>query len=102
MLGVIGGIWADKFDQLAVVTNFIITPLTFLSGTFYAVKNLPEPFLTFSSANPVYFLIDGFRYGFTGVAEAPLALGMAVTALLTAALGATSYWLRRAGYKLKS
>ena len=102
MLGVIGGIWADKFDQLAVVTNFIITPLTFLSGTFYAVKNLPEPFLTFSSANPVYFLIDGFRYGFTGVAEAPLALGMAVTALLTAALGATSYWLLRAGYKLKS
>lgn len=102
MLGVIGGIWAEKFDQLAAVTNFIITPLTFLSGTFYAVSNLPEPFLTISHFNPVFYLIDGFRYGFTGVAEASLWAGAAVTLALNVVLGAACYLLFRSGYKLKS
>lgn len=102
MLGVIGGVWADKFDQLAAVNNFVITPLTFLSGTFYAITSLPEPFLSFSHANPVFYLIDGFRYGFTGVAEAPLALGAGVTIAVTAALGAWCYFLLKSGYKLKS
>lgn len=101
-LGVIGGVWADKFDQLAAVTNFVITPLTFLSGTFYAIGALPEPFLTFSHFNPVFYLIDGFRYGFTGAAEAPLLFGASVTLAVTAALGAWSYLLLRSGYKLKS
>ena len=101
-LGIIGGVWADKFDQLAAVTNFVITPLTFLSGTFYAIRALPEPFLTFSHFNPVFYLIDGFRYGFTGVAEAPLALGAAASLGVTAALGAWSYLLLKSGYKLKS
>jgi ABC-2 type transport system permease protein len=101
-LGIIGGVWADKFDQLAAVNNFVITPLTFLSGTFYAIRALPEPFLTFSHFNPVFYLIDGFRYGFTGVAEAPLALGSAVSLGVTAALGAWSYLLLKSGYKLKS
>ena len=62
MLGVIGGVWAEKFDQLAAVTNFVITPLTFLSGTFYSIERLPEPFRAASQYNPVYYLIDGFRY----------------------------------------
>lgn len=101
-LGVIGGVWADKFDQLAAVNNFVITPLTFLSGTFYAVGSLPEPFLTFSHFNPVFYLIDGFRYGFTGVAEAPLFLGAAVSLGVTIALGLWSYLLLKSGYKLKS
>lgn len=101
-LGVIGGVWADKFDQLAAVTNFVITPLTFLSGTFYAIRALPEPFLSFSHFNPVFYLIDGFRYGFTGVAEAPLLLGAAVSLGVTAALGVCSFLLLRSGYKLKS
>jgi ABC-2 type transport system permease protein len=101
-LGIIGGVWADKFDQLAAVTNFVITPLTFLSGTFYAIRALPEPFLTFSHFNPVFYLIDGFRYGFTGAAEAPLWLGAAVSLGITAALGAWSYLLLKSGYKLKS
>ena len=101
-LGVVGGVWADKFDQLAAVNNFVITPLTFLSGTFYAVRSLPEPFLTFSHFNPVFYLIDGFRAGFTGVAEAPLLLGTGVSLAVTAMLGAWSYLLLRSGYKLKS
>ena len=102
MLGVLGGVWADKFDQLAVVTNFIITPLTFLSGTFYAITNLPQPFLAFSHANPVFYLIDGFRYGFTGAAEAPVAVGAAVCLGLVIALGLSSYFVIKAGYKLQS
>jgi len=101
MLGLIGGIWADKFDQLAAVTNFAITPLTFLSGTFYSVNVLPEPFRTVSHANPVYYLIDGFRSGFTGVAESDLRVGVAVTLGLMIALGAACYALLKAGYKIK-
>lgn len=101
-LGVIGGVWADKFDQLAAVNNFVITPLTFLSGTFYAIRALPEPFLTFSRFNPVFYLIDGFRFGFTGVAEAPLVLGAGVALAVAAALGLWSYLLLKSGYKLKS
>lgn len=102
MLGLIGGIWADKFDQLAAFTNFVITPLTFLSGTFYAVSNLPEPFLTISLFNPVFYLIDGFRYGFTGAAEASLFVGFAVSIAVNAALAIFCYRLLKSGYKLKS
>lgn len=102
MIGVIGGIWADKFDQLAVVTNFIITPLTFLSGTFYAIKTLPEPFLTASHFNPVFYLIDGFRYGFTGAYEAAPLLGILVTLVINLGLGFACYRLFKSGYKLKS
>ncbi len=102
LLGVMGGIWADKFDQLAAFTNFVITPLTFLSGTFYAIRSLPEPFLTISHFNPVFYLIDGFRYGFTGAAEASLLIGVSVTMLLNLALAALCYRLLKSGYKLKS
>lgn len=102
MLGVIGGVWADKFDQLAAFTNFVITPLTFLSGTFYAINNLPEPFLTISRFNPVFYLIDGFRYGFIGHAEAPVVVGVLTTLLINIALGAWCYALLKSGYKLKS
>jgi len=102
MLGVIAGVWAEKFDQLAMITNFVITPLTFLSGTFYAINGLPEPFLTLSKFNPVFYLIDGFRYGFTGVAEAPIGIGIAVTFALIIGLSAACYWLFKSGYKLKS
>ncbi|MHA7871321.1 MAG: ABC transporter permease [Hyphococcus sp.] len=101
MLGVVGGVWAEKFDQLAAVTNFVITPLTFLSGTFYSVDRLPEPFRTISQYNPVYYLIDGFRYGFTGQAESHLGVGVAATLVLMAAFGVWSYALFKSGYKLK-
>lgn len=100
--GIVSGVWADKFDQLAVIQNFAITPLTFLSGTFYAISSLPQPFLGFSYANPVFYLIDGFRYGFTGAHEANVVVGVLFTLAIAAALGAWSYLLFRSGYKLKS
>jgi ABC-2 type transport system permease protein len=102
LIGIIMGVWAEKFDQLAAATNFVVTPLTFLSGTFYAIKSLPEPFLTLSAFNPVYYLIDGFRFGFTGVSEASPLLGAAVAGGLNAALAATCYLLLKSGWKLKS
>ncbi|GJL93662.1 MAG: transport permease protein [Hyphococcus sp.] len=101
MLGVLGGIWAEKFDQLAAVTNFIITPLTFLSGTFYSIERLPEPFRSASQFNPVYYLIDGFRAGFTGHAESNVVIGIALTLGLIIVLSAACYLLLRSGYKLK-
>ncbi|MGE0408160.1 MAG: ABC transporter permease [Amphiplicatus sp.] len=102
MIGIVAGVWAEKFDQLAAATNFVITPLTFLSGTFYAIKSLPEPFLTASHFNPVFYLIDGFRYGFTGAYEAPLLVGAAVTLAINLALALCCYGLFKSGYKLKS
>jgi ABC-2 type transport system permease protein len=102
MLGIAGGVWSDKFDQLAAVTNFVITPLTFLSGTFYAIERLPEPFFTISHFNPVFYLIDGFRYGFTGTAEASLLVGALLALAINVALACWCYSLFRSGYRLKS
>lgn len=102
MLGVLGGVWAEKFDQLAMITNFVITPLTFLSGTFYAISGLPEPFLTLSKFNPVFYLIDGFRFGFTGVAETSVVMGALITLALNGILAIVCYRLLKSGYKLKS
>ncbi len=101
-LGILGGVWAEKFDQMAAVTNFVITPLTFLSGTFYAIKNLPEPFLTISHFNPVFYLIDGFRYGFTGVYEARPLVGLAATMAINFTLVFACYRLLKSGYRLKT
>lgn len=103
-LGAIAGMWAEKFDQLAVITNFIITPLTFLSGTFYSVRKegIPDFVAEVSVFNPLFYLIDGFRYGFIGVADAPVARGAVISlALAIGAVGIT-YVLFRRGYKLKS
>ncbi|CAN7459889.1 ABC transporter permease [Phenylobacterium sp. LjRoot219] len=101
-LGIMAGLWSEKFDHMAAVTNFVVMPMTFLSGTFYLVERLPEPFRTFSHFNPFFYLIDGFRYGFIGHAEGSLAVGAAMTAVLTVALGAVSYWMFRTGYKIKT
>ncbi|MBI1391281.1 MAG: multidrug ABC transporter permease [Alphaproteobacteria bacterium] len=102
MLGVIGGIWAEKFDQLAAMTNFVITPLTFLSGTFYAISSLPDGFVAFSRLNPVFYLIDGFRFGFIGVAETSLLVGFTVTFAVNAALAFICYRLFKSGWRLKN
>ena len=101
-LGVMAGLWAEKFDQMAVVTNFIVMPMTFLSGTFYLVERLPEPFRSFSHFNPFFYLIDGFRYGFIGHADGSVAIGAAVTAGLSVGLFLWCWGLFRSGYKLKS
>ena len=102
LLGLLGGIYADKFDQMAALTNFIVTPLAFLSGTFYSISVLPEPFLTLSHLNPVFYLIDGFRHGALGHSDASPWLGLAVTGVLNVALWLVALrWVGR-GYRLKS
>jgi ABC-2 type transport system permease protein len=101
-VGILGGIWADKFDHLAAVTNFVIVPLTFLSGTFYDVKVMVEPFESIAHLNPIFYMIDGYRYGHIGVANGSLTTGVIYTGLL--AIGSV-FWvwaMFRNGYKLKS
>jgi ABC-2 type transport system permease protein len=101
-IGIMAGLWAEKFDHMAAVTNFVIMPMTFLSGTFYLVERLPEPFRTASHYNPFFYLIDGFRYGFTGQAESNLYIGAAMTAVLVFGLGWVSLWMFKVGYKIKT
>jgi len=101
-VGVMGGLWAEKFDHMATVTNFVIMPMTFLSGTFYLVERLPEPFRAISHFNPFFYLIDGFRYGFIGQAESDLRIGVALTLGLTLATGWVCLWMFRTGYKIKT
>ena len=101
-IGLIGGVWADKFDHLAAVTNFIIVPLTFLSGTFYSTAVLPEPIRSISHYNPVFSLIDGFRYGFIGHADAPLWRGALTTGVLALALCWACWAMIKSGYRLRS
>jgi ABC-2 type transport system permease protein len=102
LTGVLAGIYADRFDQMSAITNFVVTPLSFLSGTFYSISVLPEPFMTLSRFNPFFYLIDGFRYGSVGVSDADPMLGLAVTIMVNAALTAIGWrWFQR-GYRLKS
>jgi ABC-2 type transport system permease protein len=101
-IGLIGGVWADKFDHLAAVTNFIIVPLTFLSGTFYSTSILPEPIRSISHYNPVFSLIDGFRFGFVGHHDAPLLNGALITGALALALSWTCWAMLKSGYRLRS
>lgn len=101
-VGLIGGIWADKFDHMAAVQNFVIMPLTMLSGTFYPISRLPEPFVTISHYNPFFQIIDGFRYGFTGHAESDLVFGGAMSAVITLGLVVWCWALLKRGYKLKA
>ncbi len=100
-LGLIAGIWADKYDHLSAFQNFIILPLTFLSGVFYSIRDLSSFWQQLSAWNPVFYLIDGFRYGFLGVSDtAPLqSFGVALIFLLM--LSGFSVALLRSGYKLR-
>jgi ABC-2 type transport system permease protein len=102
LIGIIGGIWADKFDHIAAVTNFVITPLTFLSGTFYSVERLPGYWHWLAHVNPFFYMIDGFRYGFIGHADGSLWAGVLVLTGVNAALWLVCHWMFRTGYKLKS
>ncbi len=101
-LGIIAGIWADKFDQLASFQNFLIMPLTFLSGVFYSIRSLPPFWQGLSHFNPVFYIIDGFRYGFLATSDVPPLLSLAVVAGCFLALSLLTLWLLKTGYKLRS
>jgi ABC-2 type transport system permease protein len=100
-LGLIAGLWADKFDQLAAFQNFIIMPLTFLSGVFYSIHSLPGVWQTASHLNPFFYLIDGFRYGFFGKSDVSVWLSFAVTSFAFLCLSAFTLHLLKSGYKLR-
>ena len=102
MVGVLAGLWSEKFDQLSAVQNFVVMPMTFLSGAFYLVKNLPEPFATISHWNPFFYLIDGFRSGFIGHAEGNLVIGAIMSAGMTVVLAVCCWLVFRSGWRLKS
>jgi ABC-2 type transport system permease protein len=101
-LGIIAGIWADKFDQLAAFQNFLIVPLTFLAGVFYSVHSLPPFWQTVSHLNPFFYMVDGFRYGFFGQGDVAPAVSLLIVATFLALLSAASLHLLRTGYKLRN
>jgi len=101
-LGTIVGIWADKWDQQQGITNFIVLPLTFLSGTFYSIKRLPEFWQKVSSFNPFFYNIDGFRYAFTGVSDSSLIQGSIFLIIINSFLIFFCYLMFSKGYKIKS
>ena len=102
VLGIIAGIWADKFDQMAAFQNFIIVPLTFLSGVFYSIHSLPPFWQAVSKLNPFFYMIDGFRYGFFGVADVSPWLSLGVTSASFVLLSGITLWLLKSGFKLRS
>ena len=102
LVGLIGGIWADKFDHMAAVTNFIVTPLAFLSGTFYSVDRLPAPFAEIARHNPIFYMIDGLRWGCIDHADGSILTGAIVLAALNVALWLTCLAILKSGWKLKA
>ena len=101
-LGFITGLWAEKFDHTATVTNFIITPLSFLSGVFYSIDKLPIFFQNISHINPFFYMIDGFRYGFLGASDGPIAVGIIYLTILSFIMWFIAFYLYKKGYKIKS
>jgi ABC-2 type transport system permease protein len=100
-LGFLAGLWSEKFDNMAAVTNFIIVPLSFLSGTFYSIKNLNIYIETISSLNPFFYVIDGFRYGFLGASDGSLTVGLIVLIIANIITWYSCYFLFNKGYKIK-
>jgi len=100
-LGLVAGIWADKFDQLAGFQNFVIMPFTFLAGVFYSTRSLPELWQTVSHLNPFFYMIDGFRYGFFGDSDVNPYLSVSIVAVFLVVLSAGALALLRSGYKLR-
>ncbi|MGY8905214.1 MAG: ABC transporter permease [Burkholderiales bacterium] len=101
-LGLIAGLWADKFDQMATFQNFVILPMTFLSGVFYSIHSLPGFWQKVSHLNPFFYMIDGFRYGFFGVSDVSPWLSLCIVSLALAGVSALAvYWLR-IGYKIRN
>ena len=101
-MGLLTSMWAEKFDHAAAVTNFVVTPLSLLSGTFYSVHQLAPKFQAVSHANPFFYVISGFRAGFLGVSDSPLLVGTMGLLLLNIALWALCYSLLKNGWKIKN
>ena len=97
-----GGIWSVKFDHIAAVTNFVVTPLSFLSGTFYSIHQLPEVAQTIAYFNPFFYMIDGFRYGFIGASDTEPMLGLVVMIGINIILWFTCRYMFKIGYKLRA
>ena len=101
-LGLIAGLWAEKFDQMAAFQNFVILPMTFLSGVFYSIHSLPPFWQKVSHLNPFFYMIDGFRYGFFGVSDVSPWLSLTVVGTAALVVGALTVHLLRIGYKIRS
>ena len=101
-VGTIAGLWAEKFDHMASATNFVIIPLSFLSGTFYTIDRLPESLQIISKANPFFYMIDGFRYCFIGKSDGSIFIGAIYLTILSLLSWFTAYYLYKKGYKIKS
>ena len=102
LLGVLTSIWAEKFDHAAAVTNFVVAPLALLSGTFYSIDRLSPAVQAFSHANPFFYAISGFRYGFLGESDSPILTGSVVLLVINLLLTAICYYLLKKGWKIKS
>lgn len=102
LLGLISGIWASKFDHVAAITNFIVTPLSLLSGTFYSIKILPDKFYLISQLNPFFYMIDGFRFSMIGYADSNVYLGAIILLILNVFFYIISVLMLRTGFKLKA
>jgi ABC-2 type transport system permease protein len=102
LLGVLTSVWADKFDHAAAVTNFVVQPLALLSGTFYSVDKLAPSFQAISHANPFFYVISGFRYGFIGTSDSPILVGALVLLGVNLALGIACYLILASGWKIKA
>ena len=101
-IGIIAGLWAEKFDHMATVTNFVIVPLSFLSGTFYSIERLPDFLQMISKVNPFFYMIDGFRYSFIGSADGSIQIGLVYLTILSFVSWFVTYLLYKKGYKIKS
>jgi ABC-2 type transport system permease protein len=101
-LGLFTSLWAEKFDHAAAVSNFVVTPLSLLSGTFYSIEQLSPAFQAVSHANPFFYVISGFRYGFLGVSDSPVVVGALVLLVLNIGLWALCYGLLRSGWRIKN
>ena len=101
-IGIIVGLWAEKFDHMASATNFIIVPLSFLSGTFYSINRLPDILKSVSELNPFFYIIDGFRYGFLGASDGSIKFGLFYLIILSCLSWFAAFFLFKKGYKIKS
>ena len=100
-MGLLAGIWSEKFDQMAAVQSFVIAPATFLAGVFYSVHSLPPFWQAVSHLNPFFYIVDGFRYGFVGVSDVPPLISLAVVGATLAAVSTVALWMLKTGYKLR-